>query len=339
MGGLDYQAECPDCGAMLPTRHGRATCPVCGAALRAKPGGAETASLGAGEPEAWEDDEERRPLRPPHLAGEREGPMVICCAREQKVNPLDVGPLVEGFTGLSRRDALTQVTRGMGILAVGVGPDSAEAMVEALAEHGVEAYAFPMPAEPPVARKLKISRIYGADEEALHVQTDASGAVKTMPWSKLTAGMCTQERFGRGPTRERQVERRPVMYSAGFGMPAVAWRTVRKTTRRMDKPKMRVTLVLRDESGRAYLMPFGERQVRYAYLGERIKTGSAQNLSVFLSDVLRWGSPAFFPAGFRAAAQADAHHVTRLVGKRDAENYLRWTLCCAAAQGLFAADR
>jgi hypothetical protein len=344
MGGSDYDAECPECGAMLPRRLAAggapAACPVCGAVVSADQAGVETGkadAVSAVEPfAALEAEGAGQPFAP--LAVWADGPAFVCCVRERKVNPLDVGPLVESLTGLNRRDALAQVTKGMGILAEGVSPDAAEHFVRTLTERGVEAFAFPMPALPPVAKELKISRIYGADEEALHIQTDAAGTVKAMTWDRLAAGTCTQERSGGSTGTESRFERRPVMYGVG-GLPAVAWQSVRKTTRRQQKPGMLVTLMLRDESGRAYPMSFGERRVRYAYLEDRIQANSTQNLSVFLSDVLRWGRPAFFPAGFRAAARGDTHHVTRVTGRLEAENYRRWVLCCAAARGLFAAEQ
>jgi hypothetical protein len=63
-----------------------------------------------------------------------------------------------------------------------------------------------------------------------------------------------------------------------------------------------------------------------------------QNFVLFLNDVLRWGVRAFFTTSFRAAARGDRMHVTKVVGKVDYANYVRWVLCCTAARGRFGAS-
>ncbi len=68
-----------------------------------------------------------------------------------------------------------------------------------------------------------------------------------------------------------------------------------------------------------------------------MQPGHEQNFELFLNDMLRWGGRAFFTEGFSAAARGDRLRVTKVVGKADYANYVRWALCCAVARGSFSA--
>jgi len=335
------RAHCPDCGAgfLVPVAGpGRKeTCPLCGATFRigTARGYQQVQPERLVMEEPWPAEEPGgSPLGSPDI-GDVGGPVLVCCAREQKLNPLAVGPVVQAFTGLARREAMMHVNKGKGILAEGLSPDTAAALVEKLEQLPLEVFVLPEACVPPVARQVDIVRVHSADESALHVQTDAEGSVKAIRWAQLAVGLCTKEKFGGRTVVDEQVDRSPVVYGAG-GVPAVGWSTVRRTKRRKEEAHLRITLVLRDGTGRAYPMAFDETEVRYAYLGERMRPSSRENVGVFLDDVLRWGSPAFFPAGYRAVACGQPYRVTQVVGRLDYENYVRWAICCAAAQGLFA---
>ena len=54
-----------------------------------------------------------------------------------------------------------------------------------------------------------------------------------------------------------------------------------------------------------------------------------------LTDVQGWCPHAFFTEGFKAAAAGNRARGGKMLGKLDYENHMRWTMCCAAARGLF----
>lgn len=292
MAKLDDQVECPYCGALFMVPPGGAagerTCPVCRASVAIparEPSG--TAPERARE-EPWE------PAAPAGFGADESAPALVCCVREEKVNVFDAGPFVEEFKGLTARKARRRIVQGKGILLEDVSLAVARTVVEGLGARGIEAFALPAAAVPAVERALSFVGVYGADERALHIQTDAQGTVESVPWAKLVAGTCV----------------RPAL-------------------------EAKVVLVLRGRAGRPYLLPFAEGQVRYAYLEERMLPSQEQNLSLLLGDVLDWCGEAFFPAGFRAAARGDMASATKVLGKVEYDNYLRWTICCAVARGLF----
>jgi hypothetical protein len=264
-------------------------------------------------------------------------PSLVCLANEQKVNPLAVGSLLEAFTGLETREARRRVVTGSGLLADGVSLDTARRLVDALAAQGVDAFALPANRFPKVAGQVRIVRVQGADEEALAVQVDRDGTIKTVSWPRVAAGICLKAKFGGEVTYEAQHHqgRAVAMPVGGVAMAAysVPYTTYKRKTLEAE---LEVSLVLRDAAGRAFMMGFRESQVRFAYLGDRVHPSREQNLAELLGDILRWAPHAFFPAGFRAVASGKRMRVTQLVGSMERENYVRWTIACAAARGLFA---
>ncbi len=338
MGEFDYQVECPSCGAVFTVpaiRLGRQeTCPVCRAVVRVAQEAPEAAE--PVEAEGAPELEAPAPAEAVPLAlGDFDASALalVCCVREQKVNPLEVGPIVRAFTGLPLTDARRQVAKGKGILAEGISLDRARDMADALGSKGVEVFACPAEVVPAIEKELAAQLIYGADEQALHIQVDAGGTIKSVLWESLAAGMCTREQFFRGGALSPQTEEVETVYiDTQYGV-AVEQR-MRHEPRERDAD-FRITFILKGPAGRVYLLPVDERHVRYAYLGDRLKSGVRQNLAQFLADVLDWASGAFFPEGMRAAARGQFERVTKVVGKVDFDNYLRWTLCCAAARGLF----
>jgi hypothetical protein len=104
---------------------------------------------------------------------------------------------------------------------------------------------------------------------------------------------------------------------------------------RETEPEILVTLVLSGAGGKADSLVFAERQVRYAYLEERLQPSHERNFATFLGDLLKWAPDAFFPASFRAVAAGRRMQVVKVVGRLDYGNYVRWAMCCAAARGHF----
>lgn len=347
---FDYEVECPHCGATFQVARIRAgrqeACPVCrGAVDVVEAGTAEAQAEPAPAPVQEAAGEEYLPApergapqeaaAPEVIPADAPGPAMVCCAREEKLNPMKIGPLVAAFSGLGNGDARRKVVKSMGLLMDGMAMDTARGMVAALEEEGVEAFAVPA-AWVPDPEELSFVRVYGADAGALRIQTDDQGSVKSVPWQAVAAGLCVRAAFGPLKTELRAVDTYsyvPVV-GVGTGVAAIPQRSFRME-RRQEEPKVRVVLILRHSRRGAQALAFTEEQVRYAYLGERMKHNRAQNLVLFLNDVLNWAGHAFFPAGFRAAAEGRRARITRVLGKVDYDNYVRWTLCCAAARGLF----
>jgi hypothetical protein len=201
----------------------------------------------------------------------------------------------------------------------------------------VDAFALPLEWLPEAGGSVRVARIHGADEETLAVEVDLRGTVKTVSWRRLAAGMCMKPRFGGDVKYER--EQAPgsvhVVAVGGVGMAAHTSSSTRYKRKTLE-PEIEVSLVLRDAAGKAFMMDFRESQVRFGYLGDRAHPSTEQNLAELLGDILRWAPRAFFPAGFRAVAAGKRGRVTRPVGSMERSNYVRWTIACAAARGLFA---
>jgi hypothetical protein len=345
---FDYEVECPHCGAAFQVARIRAgrqeTCPVCRGAVDVVEAGAAGAQPepapapvrvagGQGLAPAPEQGAAQEAVAPEVVPADARGPAMVCCAREEKLNPIKIGPLVAAFSGLGNADARRKVVKSMGLLMDGMAMDTARGMVAALEEEGVEAFVVPATWVPD-PEELSFVRVYGADEGALRIQTDDEGSVKSVRWQAVVAGLCVRAAFGPLKTELRAVDTYAPVIGAGIGVAAIPQRSFRME-RRQEEAKVRAVLMLRHGARGAYALAFTEEQVRYSYLGERMKPNRAQNLALFLSDVLNWAGHAFFPAGFRAAAEGRRAHITKVLGKVDYDNYVRWTLCCAAARGLF----
>jgi hypothetical protein len=150
------------------------------------------------------------------------------------------------------------------------------------------------------------------------------------------AGVCTKERFG---------TRRTVQYDTEYGiagggpggMPVAIPHYSRHV--KVEEPPLTLSLVLRDNHGRLHVMAVTARQVRYAYLGQRITNSHDLNFAQFLTDLTGWAQGAFFPDSYRQVAGGNAVRVVRPFSKVTYENYLRWAVCCAVARGRPAGQR
>ncbi|MHC4787977.1 MAG: hypothetical protein ACYS8K_02070 [Planctomycetota bacterium] len=339
MAEFDYEAECPHCGASFGVpriRLGREeTCPVCRGVVVV--GAGDAAELEGHRQAPPRGRAAAGPAETPALRGipraDESGPALVCCAREQKLNPIRIGRLLSHFTDAVAMEARQRVAKSKGLLAEGLSLDAARHLVEALAEEGVEAFACPAAWVPEMEQALPLVRVYDANERALGVQTDDQGTVKTVPWRRVAAGACIWGALPRTVRTETPVDD---FYAAGIGLGMrLAHRGGYSVRRRQEEPEARIVLALKGKARKAYLLAFTERQVRYGYLEERMRPSRVQNLEVFLGDVLAHAREAFFPRGFRAAAEGDRVHRTKAVGRVDYDNYVRWVLCCAAARGLF----
>lgn len=342
MSSFDYEVECPECGAAFAVpriRIGREEpCPVCRAKVRVPAPGkaASTASAGEDAEEIMEPELPRprtagppRSLVSPHAGGR----CLVCVTKEQKVNPVDAGPIVETFTRLPRIEARMQVHQGMGILAEGLSPDTGHNMVRELQEKNIGACVVPETVLERMGRELPLVRIYDLTASALHVQVDEDGAVKAVPWSSIITGVCTEEETG-GRTSRLEVRDQPGMVGTRMGMYRTHYSGVRLTSE-SRKPELRVTLVLlRETTGELYRLSFGEEQVRYAYLGDRLQTSRRRNLGLVMRDIIQYADGAFFPASFREAASGKRHRTRKVSCRVETQNYIRWAVCCAAARGL-----
>ena len=342
MDDSELQVECPHCGATFGVPDGpagrQAVCPVCRGAVRVLDV-EQAAPAASGELEAeptdaapvavpQEDYFARRRAEGP--AGEDTGYYLVCCDREEPLAVPTAGPLISTFTGLAPRDAAAQVTHGMGILAARLAADTAQSMVGALRNKGIGAFAVPVEAAPEPVDRVRFMSIYDVDEKALHVQMDPQGTIRALGWDALVAGVCTKERFGARRTVEEDTE-----FGYGGGGPCGAPATTPFHTRhvRVEEPPVTVSLVLRDNHGRLHVMAVTARQVRYAYLGERLTISHDRNFGLFLTDVAERAPGAFFPDSYRQVAEGHTMRLVRPFSKMTHENYLRWAVCCAAARG------
>ena len=239
---------------------------------------------------------------------------------------LAVSPVLRSFTGLPARDAATQVSHGMGILAMRLAADTALGMVTALKSKGVEAFAVPAEKAPEPVDRVHFTSIYDVDQKALHVQMDPQGTIRALGWESVVAGVCTKARYGAQNTAGFDID----PDSAGGGMPRIVVHHQQHT--KADEPPITLSLVLRDGQGRLHVMDVIPRQVRYAYLGQRITNSHDLNFAHFLTDLTGWARGAFFPDTYRQVAGGNALRVVRPFSKVTHENYLRWAVCCAVAR-------
>lgn len=321
----DDRIECPACGALVDAT--REHCPVCrldlSAAQNAAASKAGLREADAGSPGLGEEPE---PFRSPEGGA---GPCYVCVAEETKPNPVTLGPLLQSFTGVSKLEAANQVTHGMGVLADSLSPDTANNMVEALAEEGVEAFAVPRAAVPPLDRRISYNAIYGVDEDGLHVEMDSDGAIRSVGWAALVAGVCVKDPSGPKHVRYR-TERGPMVPT--IHGPARGRLKFRKEVKN-EEPPLQVVLLLQDGSGNLHVLRVTEDDVRYAYLGDRLMPSREHNFVQFMSDLLDW-SGAFFPASFRRVAGGALLRARKTAGKVRRQNYLHWAACCAVRRGL-----
>jgi hypothetical protein len=236
---------------------------------------------------------------------------------------------------MPRIEARMQVHQGMGILAEGVSADTGHNMIRELQEKDIEACLVPESVAERPGRELPLVRVYDADPSAFHVQVDEDGSVKAVPWSSIITGVCIEEEGG-GRTSRLEVRDQPGIVGArmGMGMYRTPYSGVRLTSE-ARQPKLQVILVLlRGTTGELYRLSFGEEQVRYAYLGDRLQASRRLNLGLVIGDIMKFAEGAFFPASFRAAASGKSHRIRKVSCRVEAQNYVRWAVCCAAARGL-----
>ena len=339
-GGFDVRAECPACGAAFNVsrirRGSTEPCPVC--CYRVPIPGGE------GQEEAPPEREvtSQRPAvvaavpeqfgAPPEGAG-----LCTVCARDDvRVRTVEAAEPISGLTGRSPLEVKLQLVRGMGVLAEGVAADTARTLVERLEAQGIPAFAVDRRRVPRVARNLPMVRILGAEPGRLQIQTDARGGSRDIGWGALAAGFCTKRHVVRGGPTTLEVDADVAFVPFTTSAPVAVTRRTYRAARREPEPDMECTLLLRGKTGNLYSLRFTEKQVRYTYLGPKIKPSSAQNFGIFLTDVIRHCPHAFFPAATRAVAAGGKLRAARLKRDGDYQRYLEWALCCLAArrQGL-----
>ncbi len=333
------QVECPHCGAVFNVADGpggrQVTCPVCRGAVTVLDVQEEAPGTATAEHEQ-EHEHERAATVGSYFArdtaDDEDGPWMVCCSHEGKINPLVVRPLLRSFCGLSARDAARQVTHGMGILAEGLAPDTARRLAEALESKGIEAFAVPAARAPEPADQVRFLSVQNVDERGLHLQTDPKGTVRALGWESVVAGVCTKDLFG-GHRVVSYVHRAPSTYAtvytgatySGFGLRVEEHDVPAPTT---------LTLVLHDGHGRLHTMKVTADHVHYAYLGERLQTNRDTNFLLFLTDVGRHAQHAYFPPSYIQVAGGHTLALKEPGGRVEYNNYLRWAVCCAIAQGL-----
>ncbi len=339
---FDLQVECPFCGAAFRVpriRAGRSeTCPVCRAEVRVRAEAgdspvAEEEAPAAAQPGA-PAPERQQPPRVPEA-----GPLIVCAEGDRQVNPLTAGPLICAYAGVPSAEGRLQVRRGMGVLGEGLSAGAARGMVKALERKGVRAFAVPQNAVGSLERVLAMQCIHEAARDALYVQVGREGRIRSVGWSAVVAGVCMKGMFGGDRQAGSSHASSSAVYLAmpmGMGGVLRSGRR-RKMPRHTPEPQLEATLVLRRSGGEFCRLAFAESQVRYAYLGDRLRPNRAENFALLLGDVLHYAKSAFFPEGWRAAAEGHTERIRKVTGKLDRDNYVRWAVCCAAAKGYLAA--
>ena len=330
---FDVDVECPACGTVFQAprirRGATEPCPVCGYRARVPGEGAydespAPASAEAAPPAvaAW-----AAPAGPVEPVGPTTGECIVLAQDDQRLNPMLVGPLVAEATGMNPAQAKLNAVRGRGVLAEHVPAAVAEGLARGLTNMRAPALVLPQEAVPLVEKQLPVIRVQGAREDALYLQADVQGTLRTLPWDVLLAGFCSVENAVRSGMPNVQTETDTVFAPGGAY-------TIRRTNvphaRRPPHPVC--TLVVRGRSGNVYTMQFHERKIRYSYLGARRGTSSAQNFGLFLADLIRYCPHAFFPGSTRAVAAGQRMKMIKLRDDADYARYLQWVLCRAAAQ-------
>ena len=318
MNDEDIEVQCPWCGAWTAAPAGAAgaevKCLHCNGVFRPT---ADEREIGDGEPESV----------PADAVAAMPGPRMVCRMREGTVNPLAAGAVIATFTGMNERAARMEANRGMGIMAGGLAPDTAENMCRALAEEGIEAFAVPEAAMPRLGPKLNVEHVDHAGAQGLLVRVHARSEAGRISWDRLAAGLCTwtpQDRL-----YKTESYRDSIVTARGAQIP------IRRSRRTLGEPRMCVTLFFRGSEGAARQMGLHEREFDYSFLGERMGQSADLNCMAFLERTTEWAPAAFFPEGYYAAAENDSARFVRPVSKVARQNYVRWTLCCAAARGVF----
>jgi len=339
-GGFDVRAECPACGAAVNVsrirRGSTEPCPVC--SYRVPIPSAEGREGAPPQREAAPEQPAVVAAVPEQFGAPPQGAALctVCARDDVHVRTAEAAGPISSVTGRPPLEVKLQLVRGMGILAEGVAADTARTLVERLEAQGVPAFAVAQRRVPRIARDLPMLRILGAGPGRLQIQTDARGGSRGVGWGALAAGFCTKRHVVRGgpTTLEVNADVRFVPFTTTSPV-AVTRRTYRAARREPD-PDIECTFLLRGKTGNLYSLRFTEKQVRYTYLGPKIKPSSAQNFGIFLTDVIRHCPHAFFPAATRAVAAGDKLRAARLKREGDNQRYLEWVLCCLAArrQGL-----
>ena len=339
MGELDAQVVCPNCGSAFEVPRVRAgrreSCPVCG--------GEVLVPEPEAEPPAWEDEPlaEAAPVR--DVQAPASAVCIVCASNDERPNILALRPVLREHTGLTHAEASMQIARGMGVIAEVVLANDAEVMVAELRSAGVPAFAVPANRVPEVQKELPKIRVYGASAGGLDVQTDAAGTIRSVPWSAIAAGFCSKLRAaprsppsggGDGPFGAVLV---PPIYMPGMaGLGIAMHRALSGPSPRPRTPArehdVELTLLLRGRSGAISSLKVGEHQVRYSYLGQRLKPSSAQNFPVFLREVMQRSAGAFYPARTVRVAKGDLRGIVLLKGEGEYLNYRKWVLCCMTAR-------
>jgi len=344
MSDFDVEVQCPACGTTLTVprirRGATEKCPVCATAVPI-PGG-----------QVWQEDSAEVSAKPAQAvppAAQRAGPRAevppsalcaVCSWDEQTLNVFELQPIIRELTRWSPAEVSMQISRGMGVLAEPVPAQVARAMVSALGAKGVSAFAVPLEGIPRFEREVPRICVYGLSEEALVVQTDLQGTIKSLPWRAVVAGFCSKlKRVRGGPTQLRLAGgagMAPFVAYGGVGMYGMRTTTRYQAVKRPPEPDAELTVLLRGRSGGIWGLRATERQVRYAYLESRMKPTRSQNFLLFLNDVVARCPRAFFPPRTVRTAGGDLKAATFLKVAKDYEKYKRWVLCCVAGRELGA---
>jgi uncharacterized Zn finger protein (UPF0148 family) len=327
------QVECPHCGATFNVADGpggrMVQCPVCGGAvtvLDVQEEAPETATAA----EEHENEGQVNDYFARRKTEEPDGPCLLCCTHEQKLNPLEIGPVLRSVLGLSATDAAHQVTHGMGIVAEGLTPHAARGLAGAFRDKGVEVFVAPAEGVPREVEQVRIFSVHDVDGRGLHLQMDAKGTIRGLKWDSVVAGVCTRDLSGEHTRVDYEHKVASSYVNMAYG--ATYSGTGLRVEEHREPAPIVLTLVLHDGQGNLHAMKVTPQHVRYAYLGERIRNGHDLNFAAFLTDVGRHARAAYFPLSYVQVAGGNPLAVREVTGRLEYDNYLRWAVCCAIAR-------
>ena len=249
---------------------------------------------------------------------------IVCFADEGKKNPVTLGPVVQYCTGMTRPDARRAVLKGHGLVADGLSQNQANGLVNALRDQGAEAFVVTEATVPRIGDVVRLHRVALAPE-GLQMTVSMRERPIGVPWTALVAAVATQPELKQQSSGSHTYK--DAVFVPGGGMVTVTKRESRRPQRR-EGPT--ATIALKNARGEVRAFEFNQQSADYGFLGGHMAPTQAANFGRFLQELARRAPHAYFTSGYLALAGGNRRDVSRVSGRAERLDYLRWALCCAA---------